>query len=286
MPPTKPAASKRKYRSGAASSTAGAMNGDGYVSGLFEVKQMRRRNADYYLLKATQQIEEGTFLGLYLGTYIECEKSMPRSLYKVHVQEPAPGKRKKSQVRMQDYEVYPFGRRDSDLTKADALERRKKRPFANMNEPNEDATANCKVVTVHLDGSYVMCSGCAAATRFGCLAVFACRTIGADEEMTWHYGKDYQKLRESEKYKAGTDCTFRLEDQDLLDLIRAASRELEGGKLTLWDDTQGMVVEMQELDRDAGYEEEVVGPKRARVAPKDRSAAQAQQNAKRQKRGA
>lgn len=158
-------------------------------------KRLKLKNVEglQWSLVAKRDLESGTFLGMYDGTFRRSSQR-EKSLYAAHI--------------IGDISVFPFDD-ESRITYAE----REVHPFASMNEPLEGEKANCVVYAVDFPKD-----------KFGStwppnfyrgLVCMTCRPVKMHEELTWHYGKEYDVHRHQEGYKVGKPCRLQITDEDI-----------------------------------------------------------------------
>lgn len=157
-------------------------------------KRLKLRNVEglQWSLVAKRDLESGTFLGMYDGAIRSSRGE--KSLYAAHI--------------IGDISVFPFDD-ESNITYAE----REAHPFANMNEPLEGEKANCVVYAVDFPKDKF---GSAWQPNFyRGLVCMTCRPVKMHEELTWHYGKEYDVHRQQEGYKVGKTCKLHITDEDI-----------------------------------------------------------------------
>lgn len=157
-------------------------------------KRLKLKNVEglQWSLVAKRDLESGTFLGMYDGTFRSSRGE--KSLYAAHI--------------IGDVSVFPFDD-ESRITYAE----REVHPFASMNEPLEGEKANCVVYAVDFPKD-----------KFGStwppnfyrgLVCMTCRSVKMHEELTWYYGKEYDVHRQQEGYQVGKTCRLQITDEDI-----------------------------------------------------------------------
>lgn len=167
----------------------------------FVIKETRFRNKLEWSLVTTRPIAAGTCLGFYSG---EFRPSGGDSLYAASL--------------LTSVDIHPFAD-EGRITEWD----RRRRPFANMNEPNEDDIASCCMLLRDFAASEIEgvenIPDYARALFFRGLACFTCRDLGPNEPLTWHYGRAYEPHRVDREYKAGAPCTADEMEQVPIDAV-------------------------------------------------------------------
>ena len=161
-------------------------------------QRLRRRNVDgmQWMLASKRDLAPGTFLGMYDGTF---RATSSASLYAIEI--------------TNDVSVFPF-----DDEAHISYSQRAERPLASMNEPRAGAQANCAIVMVDFAADEVSdvnrIPNYEDAYFFRGLVCVTCSRVRAHDELTWHYGDDYEAHRRREGYVAGTPCVRKLTQAD------------------------------------------------------------------------
>ena len=164
------------------------------ISSIYYSKRIRLGTQLEWALFAKRVIPKNTCIGFYTGRYIKNKDFLKLdTLYGVSINP--------------NTLILPF---ENELNVS--YEDRLTHPLALMNEPRENQKANVMLVIQDFKPSEITgLQNTPEQTKkpifFRGLAAFVCRDINTHEELTWHYGNSYEKVRKEKKYKAGSECT-------------------------------------------------------------------------------
>lgn len=158
-------------------------------------KRFKLKNVEglQWSLVAKRDLESGTFLGMYDGTFRRSSQG-EKSLYAAQI--------------IGDISVFPF-EDESRITYAE----REVHPFASMNEPSEGEKANCVVYSVDFPKDKF--ASTSPPDFYRGLLCMTCRPVKMHEELTWYYGKEYDVHRQQEGYQVGRACRLHITDEDI-----------------------------------------------------------------------
>lgn len=135
-----------------------------------------------------------------------------------------------------------------------------KHPAAIANEPKQRTQANMEMKAADVELGDFRCA-------FRIMALYTCTSVAAGDELTWHYGADYQPVRDAEAYTAGECCTVSapLEpplDKLATDIYKGRSGDVDGVLAPL--DAQSS---QSSASSDPGYQGRA-SPQKSREQPK------------------
>jgi hypothetical protein len=149
-----------------------------------------------WMLASKRDLPAGTFLGMYDGAF---KATSSESLYAIAI--------------MDNVSVFPF----EDEANITYLQR-STHPLASMNEPRQGTKANCCIVMIDFSADEVLnidqIPNYENAYFFRGLLCFTCSQVRTHDELTWHYGDEYDVHRRRENYIAGEPCTYKLTKAD------------------------------------------------------------------------
>ena len=158
---------------------------EGAMRNKFGVTRVTLGSKQEWGVVATEDLAAGSFLGFYTGTVVNNSDCSKDSLYSLKWN--------------RELCIVPF-RDEKNITE----EMQQAHPLAMLNEPAGDNRANCHMVVQDFRLKEVSDPDENAKFYRG-MGIFTCCAIRAGQELTWHYGKDYESARKG--YTPGSPCT-------------------------------------------------------------------------------